>query len=98
MIYTSYFSKAKKLGDNYIKVGISRFPPKNITNREFILRYKDEVMWHLDEFIRALKPFDNDKGSHIVLCCYERLGLCHRHVLAELLRQRGINIKEYKEG
>lgn len=115
MIYTSYYSKAKKLGDNYVKVGISRFPPKNIinnynlapsvelfndcknnyiTDREFILRYRNEVIWYLDEFIQAIKPFNDNKYNHIVLCCYERLGLCHRHILAELLRQRGINIKE----
>lgn len=118
MIYTSYYSRAKKLSDNYIKVGISLFPPKNIinnynlapnielfndckndviTDREFVLRYRDQVVNYLDKFIKSIQLFNNNKDDHIVLCCYEKLGLCHRHVLAELLRQRGINIKELEE-
>lgn len=50
MIYTSYFAKAKKLNDEYLVLGITRFPPKNFTNnleciapsRELLNKWKNK--------------------------------------------------------
>lgn len=45
MIYTSYFAKAKKLDDNYIIVGITRFPPSKFKNNISFIAPSENLLY-----------------------------------------------------
>jgi len=62
-----------------------------ITWDEYVERYKKEILSNLNPYIVA-----NDLGQNAVLVCYEKPGdHCHRHLVAEWLRNSGIEISEY---
>lgn len=57
-----------------------------VTIKEYIKEYTTQIEPILDNIII-------DNGS--ILLCYEKSGdFCHRHILAELLRNKGYEIKE----
>lgn len=58
--------------------------------------YKTEYFQQLDQ-VKWKKVLKNLK-ENTVLLCYEKTGtFCHRHLLAEYLKEAGYNIEEYKE-
>lgn len=63
---------------------------------DYIRRYHEEVLCKIDieKLIRALSK----AGEYVILLCYERSDdFCHRHLLAEYLRSKGIDVVEYGE-
>lgn len=61
------------------------------TWEESMERYKKEVLSKLDPIAVA-----KDLGENAVLICYEKpQDYCHRHIVAEWLREAGIEISEY---
>lgn len=57
--------------------------------RKYYIQYLDEHEIEVLDIIRSLP-------ENSVLFCYERYLFCHRHVLAEWLNKKGIDIKEFK--
>jgi hypothetical protein len=66
---------------------------------QYIKDYKRLVLDHLDthEVVSNLK---NRAGyGDVALVCYEKSGdFCHRHLVAEWLRNAGYYVEEWKEG
>lgn len=109
MIYTSYFANWRNFPSGYTTISIARYPPKNfvgirgevlapsnallrdwktgvIGEDEFEARYRDEVKDSI-KYCLHLK--------NCILCCYEKKGdFCHRHILAEMLREQGLEVEE----
>lgn len=68
------------------------------SDEEYISRYKNEILLHLD-VKRLLHDIEQlTEGKDAALLCYEKPGeLCHRHLLAEFMNERGCDVKELKK-
>lgn len=45
MIYTSYFAKSKKLNDDYLVLGITRFPPTKLKENISFIAPSEELLY-----------------------------------------------------
>ena len=64
-----------------------------ISNFEYARIYTDILENNKEEILKQIRALPDNS----VLLCYEKLPkFCHRHVLAEWLRNNGIEIKEYE--
>lgn len=65
-----------------------------------MLEYKEQVLGKLKpiDIINKIRKLSVENGfKEVVLLCYERPNdFCHRHLVAEWLREAGYNIEEYK--
>lgn len=58
---------------------------------DYTERYKSETLSKLDPHVVA-----KELGENAILLCYEKSNdNCHRHIVAEWLREAGIQISEY---
>lgn len=65
---------------------LMRYKAGNVTIAQYTKEYKAQIK-------TTLNTVDLKNGS--ILLCYEKVGdFCHRHILAELLRERGYEIEE----
>lgn len=65
------------------------------SDEEYIRRYRQEILAKLDveRLISDLEKMSD--GKDVALLCYEKPGdLCHRHLLADYLNEKGYNVKE----
>lgn len=64
-------------------------------------RYFNEILcafrFHPEYIINALKNISGEEQADVALCCFEKPGdFCHRHLLAEWLKERcDVEIEEY---
>ena len=68
-------------------------------NDYYIRHYYNEVLWGYDphNLVKFLEAYRPDPTYHIALVCYEKPGnFCHRHLVAEWLRNHNIFCKEYE--
>lgn len=66
------------------------------SDEEYTRRYKAEILAHLNiqDFLNQVMKLSN--GRDVALCCYEKPGeFCHRQLLAEHLRNNGVQIEEF---
>lgn len=64
-----------------------------VSNDEYKVQYVEQL--NSLEAEGKIKVLENLNGC--VLLCYEKTGdFCHRHILAEWLRERGIQVEELK--
>lgn len=64
---------------------------------EYTRRYEKEVLAQLNiaHVLREISRLSD--GHDVALCCYEKGGqFCHRHLLADYLREHGIPIEEWR--
>jgi uncharacterized protein YeaO (DUF488 family) len=124
MIYTSYFSKLKKLPKDIIPVSICAKAPswydgleykklapsydilmqyKSNPNEEvYIKRFKEEILnkrLPSQTVVDLLALVGNFKGLNyspsICLVCYEKpTDFCHRHLVADWLKENGYSCEE----
>lgn len=67
-----------------------------ITEQEYVKKYRNDILSKLDphEVYKELRELSGDKP--ICLMCWERSGkFCHRHIVAEWLREAGYFVYEY---
>lgn len=66
----------------------------------YVRIYKEQVLGKLKpiDIINKIRKLSVENGfKEVVLLCYERPNdFCHRHLVAEWLREAGYNIEEYK--
>lgn len=89
----------KKLAPKY---GFFMEWKKNKDNDYYIKHYHEEVLNVLDanDIVTELYSLipDESKNADIVLICYEKsTDFCHRHLVAEWLRQNEIDCKEWEK-
>lgn len=66
------------------------------SDEEYTRRYKAEILAPLDVAAFVEKVRQLSGGRDVALCCYEKPGeFCHRQLLAEHLRERGMEIEEF---
>lgn len=68
-----------------------------LTDTQFQERYLQQLTESVlpDYLIETLKSYELSYGK-VALCCYEKPSdFCHRHILADYIKQTGINVKEY---
>jgi len=64
-----------------------------IDNLEYTRIYTDMLEANKEEILKQIRALPDNS----VLLCYEKLPkFCHRHVLADWLKNNGIEIKEYE--
>ena len=66
-------------------------------DEEYTRRYKAEVLARLNiqNFLNQVMKLSN--GRDVALCCYEKPDeFCHRQLLAEHLRNNGVQIEEFE--
>lgn len=71
---------------------------RNRDNEYFIKRYKEQIIDTLkaDEVVEDLLSVLPDTEHDIVLVCYEKsTDFCHRHLVANWLRENGIECEEW---
>lgn len=111
MIYTSYYGNAKKLAENGIEiVSVSRGKPKGFTGRSLdclaptwaMLKMSDED--YDREYEKILTRNNADSivsflgSGDVALCCWESNPKdCHRSRIAEWLKAKGYDVKEFGE-
>lgn len=68
------------------------------SDEEYIRRYKDEILANLN-IEKLLKDIEFlSEGRDVALLCYEKPGdLCHRHLLAEYMNERGCDVHELEK-
>lgn len=68
------------------------------SDEEYIRRYKAEILADLDvkRLVADLEALSG--GKDVALLCYEKPGdLCHRHLLADYMNERGYDVKELEK-
>ena len=70
----------------------SKWKSGEIDNDGYVERYIPERLERLnkEELKQKLLEIENP-----ILLCYEKEGFCHRHVLADWLRDIGLEVEEY---
>jgi uncharacterized protein YeaO (DUF488 family) len=62
----------------------------------YIERYNSEILGKLDITAIINKINTVASGKDVILMCYEKPGsFCHRHLVAEWLRENGFDCREY---
>lgn len=66
-------------------------------HEDYTRRYHSEVLSNINpkHFLKTIESYSG--GSDVALCCFEKPGdFCHRHLLAQWLRQvAGVSIEEF---
>lgn len=68
------------------------------SDEEYIRRYKAEILANLDvkRLVADLEALSG--GKDVALLCYEKPGdLCHRHLLADYMNERGYDVRELEK-
>ena len=112
-IKTGYFSKVKKYrADGFVTISIARSaryyagekyialaPPYDmihLPDAEYVPKYRSQVLGGLDQadVINDLQKI----GEKVILLCHEKPSdFCHRQLVAEWLRESGIDCEEWVE-
>lgn len=110
-VYTSYFAKAKTLKDtisiaNSCPTNFGGLICKTLAPKwAWVVEYKDtgDFATLASKYKDYLDSIGIEKVSRLIydgaiLCCWEANDKpCHRHVLAQWLRDHGIDCEEYEE-
>jgi len=108
VVYTSYFGN-RKIPSN-LKVSIARYSPKGwkgeairelAPSPELLFKYKRGIINEAEYeriYLNQLEKLNLDKilprMKGKVLCCYEKKGFCHRHILRKWLISKGVECIE----
>lgn len=67
------------------------------TDEQYIEMYQREVLDKVDLNILKMDMEGNSQGRDIAFCCYEKPGdFCHRHLLAEWLKEKlQVEVEEF---
>lgn len=68
------------------------------SDEEYIIRYKNEILAHLDinSLLHDIETLA--EGHDVALLCYEKPGeLCHRHLLADFMNEHGCDVHELRK-
>ena len=69
---------------------------KHHDNNIYTSQFKQQVLNRLDPLLVEDELLAITNGRTFCLICYEKPGdFCHRHIVAEWMRESGINIQEF---
>lgn len=67
-----------------------------ITEQEYIKKYRNNILAKLDPHEIYKELMELSEGKPVCLMCWEKSGkFCHRHIVAEWLREAGYLVSEY---
>lgn len=68
-----------------------------ISREEYIDAYKNQVLKHVDPDMFYKQCVEMSQGKDVALLCYEKPSdFCHRHLLAEWLKEKlGMDVREF---